>query len=108
MEYVENYKYLGCWINEFGNNAKTVQALTAAASRSIERIIGIFKKFGDLGYRSFMTLFESYVIPIANYGSAVWGFADYPAPRVLQNKIGRFYCGVHRFAPVSSTNIEMD
>ena len=105
---MENYKYLGCWNNDFGDNTKIVQALTAAASHSYGRIIGIFEKFGDLGYKSFMTLFDAYVLPIANYGAAVWGFVDYLAPRVLQNKISRFYCGVHRFAPVSSTNIEMD
>ena len=22
MEYIENYKYLGCWVNEFGKNQK--------------------------------------------------------------------------------------
>ena len=36
------------------------------------------------------------------------GFKDYSAPRVLQNKIAHFYLGVHRFAPVPATNIEMN
>ena len=49
MEYVANYKYLGCWINEFGSNDKTVEALTAAASRSHGQIINIFKKMNDMG-----------------------------------------------------------
>ena len=30
MEYVSDYKYLGCWVNEFCNNKKTVEALTDA------------------------------------------------------------------------------
>ena len=38
----------------------------------------------------------------------MWGFRDYPPPRVLQNRISRFYSGVHRFAPVPATNIEMN
>ena len=42
MEYVDNYKYLGCCINEFGLNGKRVSALTAAASGSYERIINNF------------------------------------------------------------------
>ena len=42
MEYVDNYKYLGCWINEFVSNEKTVSALTAAASRSYGHIVNIF------------------------------------------------------------------
>ena len=29
MEYVGEYKYLGCWTNEFGNNKKIIEALTA-------------------------------------------------------------------------------
>ena len=43
MKYVDDYKYLGCWINEFGLNEKTVKALTTAAS-SYGRIVNIFKK----------------------------------------------------------------
>ncbi len=49
----------------------------------------------------------SYIESIANYALAVWGFRDYSAPRVLQNKISKFDLGVHRFAPVSATGIEM-
>ncbi len=26
MEFVEDYKYLGCWMNEFSNHNKTVEA----------------------------------------------------------------------------------
>ena len=44
MEYVENYKYLGCWVNEFGKDDKTVEALTAAAGRSFGRIIDIYSE----------------------------------------------------------------
>ncbi len=108
MEYVADYKYLGCWINEFGNNNCTVEALTSATSRSYGRIIGIFRQLGDMGYGSFMTLYNTYILPIANYAAAVWGFRDYPAPRVLQNKISHFYLGVHWYAPVPATSIEMD
>ena len=108
MMYVEHYKYLGCWIHEHGNNNKTVEALTAGAGRSFGRIVNIFKKLGDLGYNSYCTLLDSYVLPIVNYGSAVWGFKDYPAPRVLQNRINRYYLGVHRFTPVAASSIEMD
>ncbi len=62
----------------------------------------------DLGYGSFMTLHNSYILPVAGYVAAVWGFKDYPAPRVLQNRINRFYLGVHRFAPTSAVSIEMN
>ena len=77
-------------MNEFSNDKKTVDALTAAAGRSFGRIVDIFRKVGDLGYRSYNTLYESYVLPVANYAAAVWGFRDHPAPRVLQNRLHRF------------------
>ncbi len=108
LEYVQDYKYLGCWINKVGNNDKTVQALTTAASRSYGRIVRLFRELGDMGYRSFCSLYNSYVLPVACYGVAVWGFKDYSAPQVLQNKILHFYLGVHRFASVAVTHLEMN
>ena len=43
-----------------------------------------------------------------NHASGVLGFRHYDAPRVLQNRIMRFYLGVHKFAPVAATKLEMD
>ena len=70
--------------------------------------MGLFKQLGDMGYKSFCTLYNSYILPIANYGAGVWGYSDHPAPWVLQNRIMCFYMGVHRFAPVATTHIEID
>ncbi len=50
MEYVTNYKYLGCCVNEHASNAKTVEALTVAAGRSFGRIVNMFKHMGNMGY----------------------------------------------------------
>ena len=108
MEYVTNYKYFGCWVNEHGEDTKMVEALTAATRCSYGRIINIFKKLGDMGPRTHGTLYEIYVLPIANGAVAVWDFKDHPAPKVLQDRINRFYLGVHRFASVVMTSIEMD
>ena len=68
MEYITDYKYLGCWVNEFGSDAKTVGALSAGAGRSFGRIIDILRKLGDMGIKTYSTLYESYVLPVANYG----------------------------------------
>ena len=82
LQYVSDYKYLGCWVNEFVNNKKIVEALTAAAGRSFGTIINIFKNMGDMGYETFCTLYHSYVLPVANYAAGVWEFKNYPAPQV--------------------------
>ena len=70
--------------------------------------MNMFKSMGNMGYGTYHTLCDSYVLPVANYGAAVWGFADYPASQVLQNRIGRFYLGVHQFAANAVTRTEMD
>ena len=61
-----------------------------------------------MGYRSFCTLYETYMLPITNYAAGVWGFKVYSAPWVLQHRVNRFYLGVHRYAANAATSIEMD
>ena len=102
LKYVSDYKYLGCWVNEFLSNEKTVESLTAAAGRSFRRIVNIFKRMGDMGYKTFCTLYHSYVLLVANYAAGVWGFKNDPVPQVLQNHIEGFFLGVHRFAPLAA------
>ena len=74
--------------------------------RSFGRIHSIFKKMGKMGIKSHETLYESYVDPIINYASGVWGF-DY-FNQVLQNRVMRFFLGIHKFAPNAATKTEMD
>ena len=88
------------------SNHRTVEALTSAASRSFGGIVNIFKKMGDMGYETYRTLYNSYVLPVANYAAGVWGLKNYPAPEVLQNQIEQFYLGVHKIAPLAAIWIE--
>ena len=61
-----------------------------------------------MGIESYETLFQTYVIPIMNYAAGVWGFADQNAPQVLQNRIQRYYLGVHKFTSVAATQLVSD
>ena len=108
LAYTEKYKYLGFILHEHLINTSNVNALASAASRSFGRIHSIFKSVGNLGIKTYETLYSTYIKSIMNYASGVWGFRHYDSPQVLQNRIMRFYLGVHKFAPVSSTKIEMD
>ena len=108
LNYTDSYKYLGYTIHENLKEDQNVNKLTCAASRSFGRIHSIFKNVGNLGIKSYETLFDSYVEPIMNYASGVWGYRDFTSPQVLQNRISRFYLGIHKFAPLASTKIEMD
>ena len=61
-----------------------------------------------MGIKSDETLYEPYVDPIINYASGVWGFDYFNPPQVLQNRVMRFFLGIHNFAPNAATKIEMD
>ena len=108
LNYTDTYKYLGYMIHEHLCETKNVEIMTACASRSFGRIHSIFKKMGNMGIKSYETLYKSYVDPVINYASGVWGFDYFNPPQVLQNRVMRFFLGIHKFAPNAATKIEMD
>ena len=108
LDYTDQYKYLGYILQENMSEKNMVEALTTSASRSFGRIVNSFKKLKNMGIKTYETLYESYVLSIANYAAGVWGFGEFQQPQVLQNRIQRFFLGVHAFAPVAATNMEFD
>ena len=99
LKYVSDYKYLGYIFNEHLSQTSTVEALTLLANRAFGRVVTIFKKLGNLGYKTYLTLFNTYIVPILNYASGVWGYQEQAEPQILQNRICRFYLGVNTFTP---------
>ena len=83
LQYTDCYKYLGFLVHEHLNNDHHASTLAAAASRSFSRIHNIFKKVGNMGINSYQTLCDSYVYPIMNYGSGVWGYEYQDKPQLL-------------------------
>ncbi len=108
LEYVSTYKYLGYHMHEHLSHHATVKILTSSAKRAFGLVVNKFKKLGDMGHKTFETLFNTNIIPIANYGASLWGFKDYPEARQLQLRAGRFYIGTHRFTPLAAVNTELD
>ena len=64
-----------------------------------------------MGIKLYENLYESYIEPSMNYASGVWGFGSFEPlcvlQNVLQNRIMRFYRGVHRYAPVTANKLVM-
>ncbi len=108
LAYTDTYKYLGYYINEHLSFNNTVTTLTKSASRSFGRVVNILKKLKNLGFKSYQTLYHSYVTPIMNYCSAIWGFSEQHDPQVLQNRVSRFFLGVNRYTAVAATSTELD
>ena len=97
LSYARTYKYLGFIVHECLSMDDNVVALTSAASRSFGRIVNMFKSLGNMGIKTYNTLFENYVLPIMNYAAGVWGFKDYADPQTLLNRIACYCLGVHKF-----------
>ena len=108
LNYTSTYKYLGYYLNQHLSHSNTIETLTSSAQRSIGRVVQLFKGLKNMGIRTFETLYRSYVLPIMNYGSAVWGFKEARESQVLQNRVGHFYFGVNKFTPVATTSLELD
>ncbi len=83
LKYVKDYKYLGYIFNEHLAHSTTVKTLTLSANRAFGKIVTIFKKLGNLGFKTYMTLYNTYVLPILNYASGVWGFQEQAEPQIL-------------------------
>ncbi len=52
-----------------------------------------------MGHSTYTKLYDSFVAPITDYGSAVWGFRCYSDLDKVQSRATRFFTGVHKFAP---------
>lgn len=102
------YKYLGYHIQEQLSPATTADILTTSARRAFGRIISVFKKLKNMGYETYESLYESNILSIANYSSAIWGFKEHQGSRILFNKVGRFYLGTHTFMPTAALYLELD
>ncbi len=108
MVYVDRYKYLGIIFDEHLSPKPVAEVLTQSASRSFGRIVTMFRKLKNMGIKTYETLCTSYVSPILNYGAGVWGFHQMNEPHVLQNRMIRYFLGVHKFAAVPAMQLEMD
>ncbi len=101
LEYVHEYKYLGVMLNEHMDFQESSSHLSASASRSFGGIVNKFRDITDMGFGTFWRAVEACVYPILNYASESWGYKEISHAENIQNKILRFYLGVHRFTPIA-------
>ncbi len=99
LSVVENYKYLGTFLDEYVTFGKATEVLSAAANRALGSMINKFKSMREMNYRTYTKLFESLVCPVMDYGSAVWGMKSYENLEQVHNRAIRFFAGVHRLCP---------
>ena len=95
-------------MHEHLSQTKTVEILTNSAKIAFGRIVNMFKRLGNMGYKTYETLIYSNAFSIANYWAGLWGYGEYSDSRVFQNFIIRYYLGTHRFTPLAAIYTEMD
>lgn len=98
IEVTEQYKYLGCTLNESLDLSNTARALSNAASRSLGANINKLKQIKGMHYKTYTELYNKCVCTISDYCSGVWGFQDFNAPKNLHHRAIRAYLGVHQYA----------
>ena len=99
LDIVENYKYLGTFLDEYLTFGKATEVLSAAANRALGSMINKFKGMREMNYRTYTKLYESLVCPVMDYGSAVWGMKSYDKLDQVHHRAMRFFAGVHRLCP---------
>ena len=107
IETVKKYKYLGIILDEHLDFKECAKTLCEAGGRALSKIIGKFRNFKDLNYRTYTNLYNACVWPILNYCSSVWGFKNFGFAEKVQNRAIRFFLGLHRNAPVLALQGDM-
>jgi hypothetical protein len=100
LSVINQYKYLGLYLDENLNFNTTAKFLGDAGNRALGAIINKYKMLNGFGFHTFKKLFESGVCSILDYGAEIWGFKNFKEIEIIQNKAARVYLGVHRFAPL--------
>ena len=95
IQYESCYKYLGIWLNEHLNMAKTVTEITKSSSRALSALYTKCLQAGGVTYNVFTKLYESLVEPVMLYSASIWGvgIAEQKKIQTVQNKACRYFLG---------------
>ena len=99
LSIVNEYKYLGVFLDEHLNFDSNCKALARSASRALGLIRYKLRYLKECGCLSFTKLFTSFVCPILDYCSGVWGVKAHDNIEKVQFDAIRYFLGVHKFAP---------
>ncbi len=83
LEEVEEFKYLGFYINNKGNIMKGAEECAIAAERAYYALRGLHKKMRGLRTPDICYLFTALVEPVMLYASEIWGSVRIKRPESL-------------------------
>ena len=100
-------KYLGLLLDQHLSFNDSIRTLADSGSRALGSVISKLKSLKDVRYKTYLTLYNTQILPILNYCSSVWAHKKANECDVVQNKAIRYFMGVHCFTPVAAINGDM-
>ena len=100
FESVDRYTYLGVAFYEKAYYTSNSELLGKAVSRALGSIINKIHGLKDCGFKTYEKLYNSCVVPVLDYCSSVCGFKSHQNIDNVQNRVMRYFLGVHRFTPI--------
>ena len=107
LEYKDEYKYLGIYLDEHLYFTSCINILADSGSRALSALISKLKTLKSTRYKTYTSLFNSQVATILDYCSSIWGFKKASQCDNVQNKAIRYFLGVHKFTPIPALWGEM-
>ena len=77
----------------------TADYVAKAASRALGILIAKSKALGEMPFKCFKKLYETMVLPVLHYGSAIWGHSQFSCINGVHNKACRYFLGVGKYTP---------
>ena len=73
--------------------------MAKAASRALGILIAKSKALGGMPFKCFKKLYETMVLPVIHYGSAIWGHSEFTCISGVHNKACQYFLGVGKYTP---------
>ena len=102
IEFVNMYKYLGFFFDEFLEYKDGVSILSHSGGRALSTNITKCKSNPHLSFATFTKLYNSCVIPIITYFSAIWGHDEYSDSFAISKRGLKFYLSLPRYCSTAA------
>ena len=107
LQIVDKYVYLGIVFDKHLNFKECAETLCCSAGRALGKIIGKFKTFENVNYKTYTKLYDTCVWPILDYCSSIWSHCNHLKSDNIQNRAIRYHLGLHKNAPILALQSEM-
>ena len=110
IKVMEEYKYLGCVVDEYLSNVRMVEERAKAGAKALSDWLRRCRAtVGEVKGATFVRLMEMLVESVLLYGVEAWGCGgQLDAVENVQMRAARIFLGVGRHHPLVSLQFEMD